>query len=111
MHSGKKVWWKCSKGHEWQATVTHRSNGTGCPICANRQVLIGYNDFQTLYPDLAKEWNYDKNGERMPTDITSCSQKKVWWRCKNGHEWEARVFNRTLHGSGCPICFANKKKR
>jgi len=31
--SSKKVWWICSKGHEWEATVANRSNGTGCPHC------------------------------------------------------------------------------
>jgi hypothetical protein len=33
--TAKKVWWKCPKGddHEWQATVNHRTNGTGCPKC------------------------------------------------------------------------------
>lgn len=108
-HSGKKVWWVCSKGHEWQATINHRSNGTGCPICSNRQVLIGFNDFQTVHPELAKEWDYEKNDQLKPTDITSSSRKKVWWHCQYGHEWESYVYNR-IHGSGCPICYANRQK-
>ncbi|HAU1183611.1 TPA: hypothetical protein JBI17_12865 [Legionella pneumophila] len=31
----KKVWWKCPKGddHEWEATINHRTSGTGCPKC------------------------------------------------------------------------------
>ena len=37
--SGKKVWWKCSKGHEWATTVNHRSNGRGCPYCSGRRRL------------------------------------------------------------------------
>ena len=28
--SGKKAWWKCSKGHEWQATINNRNNSRGC---------------------------------------------------------------------------------
>ncbi|MFA7101153.1 MAG: zinc-ribbon domain-containing protein, partial [Bacilli bacterium] len=36
--SGKKVWWKCSKGHEWQASIYSRTYGVGCPICAGKQV-------------------------------------------------------------------------
>ena len=28
-----KVWWLCQKGHEYQATIVSRTNGTGCPIC------------------------------------------------------------------------------
>jgi hypothetical protein len=31
--SGKKVWWKCDKGHEWQATIASRNHGNGCPYC------------------------------------------------------------------------------
>jgi len=33
--SGKKVWWKCNKGHEWQATIAHIAYGRGCPQCNN----------------------------------------------------------------------------
>jgi len=34
-HKGK-IWWKCSKHpeHEWDAFVTNRSRGRGCPTCA-----------------------------------------------------------------------------
>jgi hypothetical protein len=31
--SMKKVWWKCDKGHVWQATVNNRYNGTKCQKC------------------------------------------------------------------------------
>ena len=43
--SKNRVWWKCDKGHEWQARVIQRNGGTGCPVCANRIVLKSYNDF------------------------------------------------------------------
>jgi len=32
--SGKSVWWKCSRGHEWKAVICNRSKGVGCPICS-----------------------------------------------------------------------------
>lgn len=35
--SGKKVWWKCAKGHEWQATISSRNRGTGCPYCSGHK--------------------------------------------------------------------------
>jgi len=56
--SHKKVWWKCKEGHEWEAPVKDCSAGRGCPYCAGRKVLIGYNDLQTINPALAREWNY-----------------------------------------------------
>lgn len=30
-------------------------------------------------PDLAKEWNYEKNGDLKPEDVSYGSNKKVWW--------------------------------
>ena len=101
--SNQKVWWKCSKGHEWQATISSRNSGVGCPICSNRKVLIGFNDLTTCCPELAKEWNYEKNGEVKPTMVTPGSDKKVWWKCSKGHEWQAMISSRNK-GGGCPIC-------
>ena len=106
-NSSRKVWWKCSKGHEWQATVANRSNGTGCPICSGKTVLIGYNDLETINPDLAFEWDYNKNGNLRPSLFTANSSKKVWWKCSKGHEWQAAIFARNT-GSGCPICAGQK---
>ena len=105
--SSKKVWWKCKNGHEWQAKVRDRDNGTGCPICSGREVLSGYNDLATLRPDLVKEWNYEKNGDLLPSQVTCNSNKKVWWKCNKGHEWQATVGNRN-NGNGCPICTSKK---
>ncbi len=100
--SGKKVWWKCSKGHEWQATIANRKNGNGCPYCSNQRVLIGYNDLTTINPTLAKEWNYEKNGDLKPYDVVPNSNKKVWWKCSKGHEWQTAIVNRQK--TNCPYC-------
>ncbi len=102
-NSGKKVWWKCSEGHEWQAPVDSRNRGNGCPYCSGRCAVKGENDLQTINPKLASEWNYDKNNGLTPLDVTSNSNKKVWWRCSKGHEWQATVVHRN-RGVGCPIC-------
>ena len=105
--SHKQVWWKCEKGHEWQATVASRSKGIGCPICSGKKVLSGYNDLETRNPKLALEWNYEKNENLKPSEVTAGSGKKVWWKCSKGHEWQAYVNNRNK-GSGCPICAREK---
>ena len=41
--SGKKVWWICDKGHEWEATINNRSKRTGCPYCAGKAASGGNN--------------------------------------------------------------------
>ena len=108
-NSHKKVWWKCSNGHEWQAAIADRNGGRGCPYCTGKKVLKGYNDLQTINPTLANEWNYEKNNGLTPAEVTPNSHKKVWWKCSNGHEWQAAIGNRHK-GNGCPQCAREKRK-
>ena len=106
----KKVWWKCSKGHEWQARISHRNNGSGCPYCSGRLAISGENDLQTTNPILSEEWDYEKNIGLTPMDVLPNSNKKVWWKCHNGHEWQATIYNRS-NGRGCPECAKQKRKK
>ena len=106
--SHKKVWWKCNKGHEWQAIIANRNEGRNCPYCSSKKVLKGYNDLATINPTLANEWNCEKNGDLKPEDFTANSGKKVWWICDKGHEWQATIVNRN-RGRGCPYCSGRKK--
>ena len=103
LNSNKKVWWICAKGHSYGMTVKNKALGLGCPYCYGRYAIKGENDLATLYPDIAKQWNYNKNGDLTPQDVKPKSNKKVWWICDKGHEWEAYIYNR-VNGSGCPIC-------
>ena len=61
-------------------------------------------------PSLAKEWHPTKNVKLSPNDVTPKVRKKVWWICKKGHEWEARIFSRN-RGRGCPYCSGLKKDK
>lgn len=100
--SHKKVWWVCEKGHEWEASIAHRTNGRGCPYCSGKLVCID-NCLKTLNPELARQWHITKNGDLTPNEVTIGSSKKVWWQCEKGHEWEAIISNRSK-GYGCPYC-------
>ena len=61
-------------------------------------------------PKVAEEWNYGRNGNLKPEHFAKSSNKKVWWRCNQGHEWQAVIANRTK-GSGCPECAREKRKK
>jgi len=106
LNTSKSVWWRCTKEHSWKATVAHRRKGSGCPVCAGKAVIAGDNDLKTLRPDIADEWDYDKNGDLLPDHVTVQSTPKVWWRCKRGHSYMSRVYNRS-NGNGCPYCAGN----
>jgi hypothetical protein len=102
VNSPKKIWWLCTKGHEWKAVISHRSRGTGCPYCSGKAVCED-NCLQTINPELAKEWHPTKNGSLTSKDVVMGSHKKVWWQCSKGHEWQAVVGDRNS-GNGCPYC-------
>lgn len=102
-----RVWWICPKGHSYQASPLNRTNATnhtGCPYCSNKKVLVGFNDLQTVYPQIAKKWDYSKNGALKPCDVVYGSGKKVFWKCRYcGHEWNCRVLE-MKNGKKCPQC-------
>ena len=103
--SDKKVWWICKAGHEWPATISSRTTGkkAGCPVCAGRQVLKGYNDIATTSPELLKIWNYDRN-KNGPDCYTKGSNQRMWWKCDIcSHEWRAQIISIT-RGRRCHEC-------
>lgn len=104
--SNKRVWWIGACGHEWETSVKARSKGEKCPICSGARVIEGINDLATLKPLLAQEWS--KKNKLKPTEVSVASHKKIIWKCKHGHEWEASVKSRTVNGTGCPYCSHNK---
>ena len=105
-YSQQKIWWRCSFGHSWCTTVSHRYQGEGCPVCCGHKLLSGFNDLAATNPELAAEWNYEKNGDLRPEQVMAGSNTKVWWKCQYGHEWYAALYSRKA-GSGCPYCAGN----
>lgn len=90
--ANKKVWWKCSKGHEWHTLISTRSGGSKCPYCSGQILLKGFNDFATTQPQLAEEWS-DRNLPLTPDMINEKSRKNVWWKCREcGNEWKSVVY-------------------
>lgn len=90
--------WRCSQGHQWSAQVKSRASGVGCPVCANQQVLAGYNDLATVHPKVAAQadgWD--------PTTVIAGTGKVLSWICDQGHRWRAATNGRVA-GNGCPVC-------
>lgn len=103
--SSKKVWWKCEYGHEWESIISNRTgvNKRGCPYCAHQKVDYEF-CLEKLFPDIACEWS-DKNGSLTAKDVTAFTHKKVWWKCKKGHEYCSSIGGRTGKiKAGCPDC-------
>jgi very-short-patch-repair endonuclease len=123
-NSGRKVWWLCPNTcpegckHEWEAIISNRVKGRGCPKCSNKgQITIPcyHLSIQYTHPQIAAQWHPEKNGDLRPTNVSFGSTQQVWWLCPNTcpegckHEWKTAVSNRGSSKSGCPYCAINKK--
>jgi hypothetical protein len=96
--SNKSFLWLGECGHKWKSSITNRTRGSGCSYCAGKSVLVGFNDLETINPELAAEANgWD------PSSVTAHSGRKVSWKCPEGHTWKSQISNRAL-GKGCPSC-------
>ncbi len=100
--SHKKVIWKGICGHEWFASIRSRVQGSTCPYCSHRAILSGFNDLETVMPEVAREWS-KRNYPLLPSQVAPFANKRVWWRCEKGHEWYALISTRS-GGSKCPYC-------
>ena len=100
-----KVHWICSKcGYKWAAAIHSRNKGAGCPACAGNIVVTGRNDLATMKPDLAREWDYQKNINESPSQVSYSSGHKYWWICPAGHNSYMASPSHRVNGTGCPIC-------
>ena len=108
INSNHVLFWKCPKNHSYKMAVSDRVRGRGCPYCSNRKTLPGFNTLADLHPNIASEWDYEKNFPLTPKDVLPKSGKKVWWQCKQRHQWKTTILNRVKDGTGCPYCSGNR---
>jgi G:T-mismatch repair DNA endonuclease (very short patch repair protein) len=108
------VWWKCDNKHSYQMSSYKKViEKQGCPYCSGKYVSDD-NRFTIKFPDVAKEWNYEKNLKK-PEDYSFGSSEKVWWKCSKEHEWfvsiNARVgdYKENDKTHGCPQCNNNRR--
>lgn len=106
--ANKKIHWRCQKGHDFQTSIKHRLANPECPICAktkngNSIENSIFPNLKSELPSLAKQWHPTKNGEFTPTMIRPSSNRKVWWQCEHGHEWEESPIYRQ-RSPKCPSC-------
>jgi hypothetical protein len=106
----QKINWICPEGpdHKWPQRMDIRTRGVSCPCCAGKKVSVT-NSLATLYPEIAKEWDYTKN-DKTPEEVVAGSHIRAFWKCSKGsdHEWPQQIGVRTGMGVGCPHCAGKK---
>lgn len=97
-------YYKCKcviDGYEWTATERGLKSGHGCHVCTNNATLAGYNDVETLRPDLVK---YFANKSDV-NKYSPFSGKEVNTKCPEcGHERMMKIARMSQQGFHCPIC-------
>lgn len=116
-----KAWWKCPDcSEEFKSNIGNTvqslmKGNTGCPYCRGFKTN-DKNSVANLFPELEKEWHPTKNKFKL-SEVTQFSDKRIHWICKNGHEWNTMIKDRTreriakdgsISYTGCPYC-ANYK--
>jgi hypothetical protein len=121
--SGRLVWFKCSKGHEWRTTVnSRRKSGYGCRKCSHQSriveniikekkfhLLVKKDRLSNLSPVLSRYWHPTLNEGLMPIHVSAFSSKKVWWKCKEGHSYQQNISSKKQlfeknNTIVCPLC-------
>lgn len=103
--SKKIVYWIDDFGHVWQSNVLNRKSGNGCPVCTNKQILAGFNDFATTHPEIAAELHPTKNENLDPSTIFAGSKTRLWWLCPDkSHAYDMNLNERTSNKQNCPYC-------
>ena len=117
--SGRSLWWRCGTcAHEWEAIVSSRAAGTGCPACWSRRrrstfsVVPAERSIAQRAPQVARELHPTLNEPTLDLGMLGArSDRKLWWLCGTcGHEWQARVADRTA-GDRCPECSRRSRRR
>ena len=110
--SSYKVWWRCSKcNHSWEASPNERIlHGNKCPVCSLNHLKLrriqNKGSFAENYPERAKDWDFKKNGDLLPTQVTAGSNIKVYWKCHVcGYKWKGKDLKKIFDSYRPYYCF------
>lgn len=74
---------------------------------------IPENSLAEKFPEIAAQWDYEKNAPLTPYDFSHGSKYRAWWLCDNGHSFDAIIGSRTAHAGGrykgCRYCAKERK--
>lgn len=100
--STRKCFWLCEQGHSVERTPANFVKDNSCPVC---------NSLELQCPEIMLEWDFDRNLEIMPSDVSVGSGQRVWWKCRRGHSFDQVISQRTQksRNTNCPVCWAIKR--
>jgi hypothetical protein len=113
--SHKKYLFDCECGHEFDASLSDINKGNWCSYCGNPpKKLCKNNECNSCYKksfashEKAKYWS--KKNKENPRDVFKGSDKKYWFDCDCGHEFDASLSKITSDNTWCSYCSNPPKK-
>lgn len=101
--TGLKYNFTCCMGHTFESLLSNvfQSGQFGCPICAGRRVLRGFNDLWTTAPEIASMLKNPEEGYKH----TANSNVKLEWECADcGYCFELSPNKMTKRINLCTAC-------
>lgn len=99
--SKRTAWWRCERGHLFDAPVSDMVARRVCPVCT------GGGSLDVARPDIAELWDYRRNSGVSVSSVNENSGREVWWICPEGHEVYQSV--RSVCRAGCSECARVKR--
>lgn len=98
--------------YEWDGNPSNLLNGHICRKCARKKAAekrhltaVGNNNFAINFPHLLNEWDYERNGDQQPEQLSASCDFEAKWLCPFGHRYSAKVCDRTKKKPlNCPVC-------
>lgn len=114
----KYLKWICPicHGQYYDSIINVLTSNDSCPYCKGKKLLPGFNDFKTLYPELAEEWHPTNRYIGLePDKILPKSNEKAFFQCpKCGEIYPMKIQNRVIkykrHKEPCPRCGRTRPK-
>lgn len=105
-------YWLCPEGHTYKASPKNRVRmNSNCPFCSGQKVLRGYNDLETTHPQIALDYDNQKNVRKSYEISRGCSDF-VWLKChKCKYEFFYQLNSYVSKGGLCPVCSKTGKTK
>ena len=93
--------WRCSKSHEWLASISGIKNKNyWCPHCASAKFDIA----------IAKSIAYSRARKCLTDSYINC-KSQLLWGCNKNHQWYATLSHVKNDNTWCPYCSKYKRER
>lgn len=94
---------KCNKGHVYEVKIDGINAGHGCPVCSNKKLLTGVNDYRTTHK---KEADYllDSNDGY---DFFYGTKQHKYYKCKECGHIQYRIPSEAFDDNGRFRCECN----